>query len=35
MAQTGKCRAGRGRSLYNAHAFDSILRYVAPELGWR
>ena len=20
---------------YNAHAIDSILRYVAPELGWR
>ena len=20
---------------YNAHAVESILRYVAPELGWR
>ena len=20
---------------YNAHAIESILRYVAPELGWR
>ena len=20
---------------YNAHLLDSILRYVAPELGWR
>ena len=20
---------------YNAHVMDSLLRYVAPELGWR
>ena len=20
---------------YNAHVLDSILKYVAPELGWR
>ncbi len=20
---------------YNAHVLDSVLRYVAPELGWR
>jgi hypothetical protein len=20
---------------YNAHLLDSVLRYVAPELGWR
>jgi hypothetical protein len=20
---------------YNAHAIDNILKYVAPELGWR